>query len=564
MAKSAVWVIDFMRYFINRRCGLAWLAWLWLAVPLRAQPVVPGTTAPLHAATNLLDYNVVIPGGLDWEAQNRAFGYARMIAGVSTNTINIITQNSFGRITAALSLFYNKLGSTSLWDCAFYGTGYNATGQVAYPTVYGRYATVNTPSNRPSGLHFNGSNTTLNVVGLPSSQTHTIAARWAGTTNAVANSVNWIYLYGHTNGANTNIYSALLNGVAVNTSTAGSSSPGFGVTGISVPGRSSYNGSLYHGYSEGLNPAQRQFRNIIATISTNLVTGRTNMTVWVDGLLGTDDSNFVCNAQFPATRLTFGAKDSGGAAGYAYNGFAGGTLQQWWALSRSLSSNEAIWLDRCMRIADGGVDVVVYGDDATMLNNATAAAVINNREWPQQLWRNLDAWTNAVTIHNHAYPGRTASTLLTDITLSLPARAPYLSGHKIPSHMFVLAGSTDIAVNGVNWSNTWGYVSNICSVGRSNGYIVHACTLLPLSTTYSGYTAAKASNIMQFNNQLRALTNASPRVYDYLWDLNSVVTITNANTQLFDGLNPTNATHAAMGAMIGTNYANWLWRFPNP
>ena len=222
------------------------------------------------------------------------------------------------------------------------------------------------------------------------------------------------------------------------------------------------------------------------------------------------------------------------------------------SFNRALSSNEQFSVDAAMALIAQEVPLVVIGDSRSFFDYTDHN---QGREWMQQLWWRLGPWTNRAVVHNFAISGIQAQTQVANSQRIAASRRPTLAWGR--PHAFVDIGFNDIN-NSVSASNTWVYASNIYFNLRSNGYVVHANTILPETILASGYTAAKFSNIMQFNAYLRGSTNAQIPPVDYVWDTFSIITDTNANTQLFDGIHPTNSVHTAIGTLIANEYLNWL------
>lgn len=493
-------------------------------------------------STNVTSYNVTLPAGLNWAAQNDAITYAKQIQRYSAGSVNMFTNGQLAPIASALSIVYDNLGATSLVDVAFFNQGATVDSGTNLPTLRGRigYGT-NITLMRP-GIYFNGTNATVNYWHVPSYYNHAIGIRQASETNASSGAYQWSYSLISTSGYATASYSSLGWNSSVFyawTWTAGGTYPQYGV----FP-RYFYNGTTINGYSEGLLRGQRQFRNAIVTVYTNDTSGVTNISTYVDGVLGqsnnTNTSSTACN------RILLGSRSDGQ---FYYRGHIG----QLWYFNRTLTSNECVMLDRAMSIAAQEIPIVVYGDSISFFDYVDPK---QGREWSQQMWQELGDYTNYVVVHNHAKSGIRADQIITDTPQTIWHRQPYI-GNKNGSHLFILAGVNDI-LNSASATTTFGYISNLWNMGVSNGYTVHACTLLPISTNYASYNLNQNSNIMYVNNLIRGTTNNATRPFSYLWDFNSIVTDTNAFTQLFDGIHPTNSVATSMGKMIGTNRNLWL------
>jgi hypothetical protein len=521
------------------------LVWLSSLLTIWAQPVPPpvATGTTLHAATNQLDWNAGMTMLLNRQAVQRSLAYTRFVAAYSSNRVQMATNGTVARLAGGLTLVYNTIGSTSLVDAAFLGGGFTVTNGTNFPSLYGRRVGSTAPTFTAGGLACNGTNTGINWLGLPAQTTvpHTIAIRVAGNTNPTVSAGNQTLYY-------------LINSAGLATcmlSSSLSTSPGYSVYGTAFNLTGSLQGRPNSGQpGEGLYRGKRQFANAVFVISTNLATGRTNLSGWVNGLLCIDATNHVVTATPGVARLQLGIKEDGTEP-------LSGTIQQIWYFNRSLSSNEVSVLDQAMDYIAGSVPILCYGDDISAFDPSNPG-----REWPQQMFNALGSETNQVVLLNHAYQGHTALMSLTNFAQSAYARAPYWNGTKAPGHVFVNIGGLDIAANSASATNAWFNASNICFLARSNGAIVHLCTPLPLATNYASFDLNKASNMMQLRLYMLGASNQVPRLYDYLWDFHTIVTVTNNTSQLWDGFQPTNSISTSMGRMIGTNSANWLFRLP--
>jgi len=101
-------------------------------------------------------------------------------------------------------------------------------------------------------------------------------------------------------------------------------------------------------------------------------------------------------------------------------------------------------------------------------------------------------------------------------------------------------------------------LSNIWALARSNGYVVHAMTVLPMGTNSPHYQPARSTQIDQLNLLIRDCTNNPVPPYDLIWETAGIVTEPWNTDQLYDGLHPTPAIKAAIGRYIGTNLARRL------
>lgn len=493
------------------------------------------------AVTNVTSYNVTLPAGLNWAAQNDAIAYAKQVQRYSAGSVNMFTNGQLAPIASALSLVYDTIGATSLVDVSFFDRGSTLASGTNLPTLRGRigYGTnivLNTP-----GIYFNGTNSSLNYWHVPSSLGHAIAIRQASETNASASLYQWSYVYSSTNGYLTSAYSSLGWNSSVFSTWIWSDASGF--PSYPVLPRYFFNPPGINGLSEGLFRGQRQFRNAIVTV-TPTAGATTNISTWVDGVLGqSNPTNWTTTA---CNRLTLGHRTDG-------NHYFRGHISQLWHFNRSLSSNECVTLDRAMTIAAQEIPIVVYGDSISFFDYTSPR---QGFEWSQQMWQELGEFTNRVVVHNHGKSGIRADLIITDTPQTIWHRQPYI-GNKNGSHLFILAGVNDI-LQSSSAVTTFGYISNLWNIGVSNGYTVHACTLLPISTNYASYNLNQSSNVTYLNNLIRDTTNNPTRPFSYLWDFNRTVTDTNAFTQLFDGIHPTNSVATAMGKMIGTNRNVWL------
>lgn len=495
-------------------------------------------------STNNTTYNITLPAGLNWQAQNDALIYAKQVLRYSAGAVNMFTNGQLAPIASALSIVYNTLGATSLVDVAFYEQGATVASGTNLPTLRGRIGYGTNITLTPPGIYFNGTNSSVNYWHVPSSYVHGMAIRQASETNASSSAYQWSYSLVATNGGYT---TASHSSLGWNSSvfytwgwTAGSTYPQYGI----FP-RYFYNGTTINGYSEGLLRGQRQFRNAIVTLYTNDTAGITNLSTYVDGVLGqsnnTNISSTACN------RIILGHRSDG-------QFYFRGHISQLWYFNRTLTSNECVTLDRAMSIAAQEIPIVVYGDSQSWFDYNSPR---QGFEWPQQMWQELGDFTNNVVIHNHGKSGIRADQIITDTSQTIWHRQPYV-GNKNGSHLFVLAGINNILSTSDGAVTTFGYVSNLWNMGVSNGYTVHACTVLPVSTAYASYNLNQNSNVMYLNNLIRDATNNPTRPFTYLWDFNSIITDTNALTQLFDGIHPTNSVATAMGKMVGTNRNVWL------
>jgi len=496
------------------------------------------------AVTNVTSYNVTLPAGLNWQAQNDALTYAKQIQRYSAGAVNMFTNGQLAPIASALSIVYNTIGATSLVDVAFYEQGTTVASGTNLPTLRGRIGYGTNITLTPPGIYFNGTNSSVNYWHVPSSYVHAMAIRQASETNASSGAYQWSYSLVATNGG---YATASHSSLGWNSSvfytwgwTAGSTHPQYGI----FP-RYFYNGTTINGYSEGLLRGQRQFRNAIVTLYTNDTAGITNLSTYIDGVLGqsnnTNISSTACN------RIILGHRSDGQ---FYYRGH----ISQLWYFNRTLTSNECVTLDRAMTIAAQEIPIVVYGDSISFFDYNSPR---QGFEWSQQMWQELGEYTNRVVVHNHGKSGIRADQIGTDMAATLFHRQPYL-GNKNGSHLIILAGINNILSTSDGAVTTFGYVSNLWNMGVSNGYTVHACTVLPVSTNYASYNLNQNSNVMYLNNLIRGATNNPYRPFTYLWDFNQIVTDTNALTQLFDGIHPTNSIATAMGKMVGTNRNIWL------
>lgn len=494
-------------------------------------------------ATNNTTYNVTLPAGLNWQAQNDAIAYAKQIKRYSGGSVDMFTNGKLAQIASALSLVYDNIGFSNLVDVSFFEQGLTVNSGTNLPTLRGRIGYGTNIALMPPGIYFNGTNSSVNYWHVPSSYVHGIGIRQASETNASSSSYQWSYSLVSTSGYATASHSSLGWNSSVFyawTWTAGSTYPQYGV----FP-RYFYNGTTINGYSEGLVRGQRQFRNAIVTLYTNDTAGVTNLSTYIDGILGqsnnTNTSSTACN------RIILGHRSDGQ---FYFRGHIG----QLWYFSKTLTSNDCVVLDRAMSIAAQEIPVVVYGSSISFFDYNSPR---QGFEWSQQMWQELGEYTNRVVIHNHGKSGIRADQIGTDMAATLFHRQPYL-GNKNGSHLFILAGINNILSTSDGAVTTFGYVSNLWNMGVSNGYTVHACTLLPVSTSYASYNLNQNSNVMYLNNLIRDATNNPYRPFTYLWDFNKTVTDTNALTELFDGIHPTNAVATAMGKMVGTNRNVWL------
>ena len=497
-------------------------------------------------ATNNTTYNITLPAGLNWQAQNDALIYAKQVLRYSAGAVNMFTNGQLAPIASALSIVYNTLGATSLVDVAFYAQGATVASGTNLPTLRGRIGYGTNITLNPPGIYFNGTNSSVNYWHVPSYVNHAIGIRQASETNASSGAYQWSYSLVSTSGYSTAMYSSLGWNSAVFYQwviSLGGALPNNARYGL-FPRYFHNDSTEIFGYSEGLIRGQRQFRNAICTVWENAGTA-TNVSSWVDGVLAQSVNTNVL-ATSAANRIILGHRSDG-------QFYFRGHINQLWYLNRTLNSNEVVILDRAMSIAAQEIPIVVFGDSISFFDYADPK---QGREWPQQMWQELGDFTNRVVIHNHAKSGIRADQIITDTPQTIWHRQPYL-GNKNGSHLFILAGVNDI-LNSASATTTFGYISNLWNMGVSNGYTVHACTLLPISQGYASWNLNQSSNIMYINNLIRDATNNPTRPFTYLWDFNSIITDTNALTQLFDGIHPTNSVATAMGKMVGTNRNVWL------
>jgi hypothetical protein len=492
------------------------------------------------AVTNATTYNVTLPAGLHWQAQNDAITYARQVLRYSSNTVNMFTNGQLAPLATALSLVYDStIGFSNIADIVLMHEGATVSSGTNLPTLRGRILYGTNIALTTPGLYFQGTNATANLWHIPSSINHTIGLRMASETNANSGgNYQWAYSLISTNGYGTACYSSLGWNSAVFYQWVWTQSSGFPSYGV-FP--------RYFGVnpSEGLMRGQRQFRNVISTVNEDSST-TTNISTWVDGICGQQNITNILSST-AANRLLLGSRSDGQ---YYFRGFQ----SQLWYITKNLTSNEIVILDRAMSIIAREIPVVVYGDSISFFDYTDPK---QGREWSQQMWQELGVYTNLVVVHNHAKSGQRADQVGTDMPATLWHRRPYI-GNKNGSHLMILSGINNIVINNDNAVTTFGYISNLWNIGISNGYTVHACTLLPLSTNYSGWNLNWSSNVMYVNNLIRGATNNPFRPFTYLWDFNQTVTDTNALTQLFDGIHPTNSVATAMGKMVGTNRNVWL------
>lgn len=501
------------------------------------------------ASTNVNSYSYTLPATLNWQAQEDALIYARYVYQFSGGTVNMLTNGAVASVAAALSIIYDSsIGRTSLVDAAFWGFNQKPTNGIRMPTLFGRVQTNDNVTFCNLGLVYNGTNSITGLYDLPANFTNTFSLRFLSQTNRVAAGYQFVYVLGYTNVSGSAELSTLVWNSAVFYNAYRDNTANY-FQSYGVFPRYFNDGASYFGISEGLIRGNRMFRNAATVIDPG--TGSTNISVWVNGYLGMQRASNNIYAASPANRLVIGARAD------RTNPFHG-IVQQWLYFNRALTSNEIVILNRAQTVAAQEIPIVVYGDS---ISYPSYTDYEQGRNWPVQMWLNLGYNTNYVNIHNHSMSGQTAVGLAGQIDDTGWMYRPYLGNTE--THLFIKCGINDIIVSSNSAVTAFNSVSNMWYLGQSNGYIVHAFTILPISTTYGGtygWSSAKASNINQLNIYIRdAYTNNPYRPFKYLQDINAVVTVsTNTSTDLFDGLHPTNAVHTAIGTYLATNSANWL------
>ena len=478
--------------------------------------------------TNLVDYNFTIPAGLNRDAQKDTMAFARIVR--SYGGPDLTTNRVASRIAAGLSHIYNTCGATSVVDAWFLGTEMNISSGTNVPTMRGLKGGAYNASYNQSGMWFNGVDTHGRWAPLPSNQTNSIAIRFASETN-IAGPLQWLYSLQHTNGYTSGMHSSL-----------GYQSATFypWVYAVTLTPARAVFGTYYSGApAEGAYKGMRQFRNVIITHD-----GVDNITSYVNGLYSTNGPPLaVSSAQ--CNEFLLGRRSD---ANYYFRG----GVQIIIYFNRALTSSESAEVDWAMSLIADERPISVWGDSISYFDHAES---LQGREWPQQMWYSLGYWTNKVAVHNFSISGIQAVTQFANVPRTVNRR-PTLATRD--SHAFVLLGFNDINT-GSTASNTFVRVSNIWHILRTNGYTVHAMTLLPMTPASVSYTAAKASNIVQFNAYLLDQhLNAQIRPFDHYWNINSLITDTSGSTQLFDGVHPTNSVHATIGQFIASSNAVWL------
>ena len=483
------------------------------------------------------------PGNVTDGAQRDAYAYARWVS--AAGGPNLATNGEAARLAAALDLVRRNATSSNLVDVGFFGAGQTITSGTNLPFLRGRIGMATAVSYSPAGLWFNGTGSVVNLLGLPDLRTNTICVRVGTDTNLPSSAFAAIFTLTHSNAYTNGMSSALLwNSSAFYPHTYYTNYD----IGEAVFARS-LNPSFTEGYSEGLYRGQRQFRNVGVSVNglggTN---GPGSIITWVDGILGQWDTNVSLPESAAVTRLTLGMRADNPAV---YTNPLRGYIQQAWIFDTVLSSNQHYWVDRAMSVAAGEVPFVVQGDSITEFSGSQPGV-----EWPQQMWATLGALTNSVTVHNHAYSGRTAFALSNDMAQIFWSRPGSVAAPL--SYYAVLAGVNDI-IGGNYATNVFRCLSNMCWVARTNGAITLVGTLLPMGTNNANYTAGRATEISALNALLKDTTNNPLRPFSYVIPFDSAIPNAGDTNILSDGLHPTPPYKKKMGEMVGTNVM--LWRY---
>lgn len=506
--------------------------------PLVFRPSTAGSTFSNDLALvisnliNQITLNSAVPGGINHQAQSHALIYAENVR--KAGGPDMRENGKMQRLAAGLSMIYNSVGDDALVDFAVYKEGYTVTSGTNFPTLKNHRGGAWMVNISPAGLHFDGTNSYLFYRHLPNNTTNSVIFRYASETNITANTANyqWLWSLQSTNGYASGLNSSLFfNSAAFQ--------PAIYTTTLLLPGSPSYFRAVFGSYfnggpAEGAYRGNRQFHNVAITHD-----GVTNMASWVDGLLSTNTASNADNQQ--SNMLLIGRRSD---SQFYFRGFV-----QFWAIFRKqLSSNEVVSVDRAIRLIADEIPFVFIGDSKTFFDYQNYN---QGREWPQQLWWNLGADTNRVVVKNYAVSGMQASTHLNNyFNRAIWANRPTL--YQPRAYCFIDMGFNDIN-NSVSASTVWGYTSNMAFYAKTNGYFVTVNTMTPMSSTYASYTTPKRDAIALYNTYVLDATNSPLCPIDRVVNTAAAVTDITGNTQLFDGVHPTNSIHTAIGALVWGN-----------
>lgn len=477
------------------------------------------------------------------KAPAEVWAYARHVQ--AAGGPNLATNGEGARLAAALDLAYRQADvESNLVDAFWCGAGQTTLTGTNVPTLRGRYAGATAVTYSDAGLFFNGTNSVVNLLGLPDLRTNTICIRIGTDTNYPSSSYAFAYAVVHTNGYT----SSMANSMAWSSAMFYLHTYGTNYDiGEAVFARNQ--GSTWtEGYSEGFARGQRQMRDVIVSVGPSAVTNLNAGISWVDGILGQHDTNVVSPTN-ACNRLVLGMRpDAGGGYSNPLRGF----IQQAWIFDTVLSSNQQFWVEKAMSLAAGEVPFIVQGDSISEFSITTGWQGI---EWPQQMWWGLGALTNTLTVHNHAYSGRTVAVLSNEMNEIIWTRRGSLLQ---PAGYYALMGGINDIIGGAYATNIFRNLSNMWVRARTNGLTVIASTILPMGTNNGNYTAGRVAEISTLNALIRGATNNPIRPFDYLLNADQAIINASHTNQLYDGLHPTPEYKRNIGLMLATNAAQWL------
>jgi hypothetical protein len=233
--------------------------------------------------------------------------------------------------------------------------------------------------------------------------------------------------------------------------------------------------------------------------------------------------------------------------------FHRGHIGSWFLFNRALTSNEVRYVDQALSILASEIPIVIQGDSRT---ETQYDQTLVGTEWPSAMWWSLGALTNYVTCHNHAYSGKTALNMSNNVPTTLWHRQADLNWQR--PHYMDASGFNDIYLNNDNATNVFFCKSNLAWYAKTNGYITHTFTVLPMGTNAASWTLAKATQISRLNQLLLDATNNPTRPWEFIWDVAPIITDAGSTLQLYDGIHMTNAYKTLWGQAIGTNWQLWL------
>ncbi len=272
--------------------------------------------------------------------------------------------------------------------------------------------------------------------------------------------------------------------------------------------------------------------------------GNGTMNTYTDGITSFTNTamTIVSNT---LTRFTIGTR--GGYGSYEVPGgkFAVGA---WLRFNRVLTATEAAQLEMCMMwLEDADEHWIVEGDSMSYQHEGSTESLNN---WPLQLY--MMGHSNRVVIHNVAYTGEAASTMVGQTSQWLKYRPGQFG--ILASRIFVAAGVNDIYFNDTA-DNAFANSMTLWRTARENGFKVTAFTI-PQSLSYEAVDLPHWTN---FN----ALIVSNAWAYDGLVRRDLLYPKTNTVDFLADGLH-FNATgyrkvaDAVASSLSGGNPRLWL------